>query len=115
MGFGLSHIGTAQMKAAIICLQGNLIRSINTFQIKVAGSVLPEKCRAKGKFLVTTDAEEKKIVKVHIKNPFLLPSLIAALGLILADRVAAQTFTTLHSFAKFTYNGVNDTNSDGVE
>src|SRR2546422_929481 len=38
-------------------------------------------------------------MKTGIKNPFLLPSLIAGLGLLmLSDRVAAQTFTTLHSF-----------------
>src|ERR1035441_3839605 len=38
-------------------------------------------------------------MKTCIKNLFPLPALIAALGLILADRVTAQTFTTLHNFA----------------
>jgi uncharacterized repeat protein (TIGR03803 family) len=42
---------------------------------------------------------------------FLLPSLIAGLGLIAAGRVAAQTFTTLHSFKAAT--GPDYTNSDG--
>src|SRR5882672_5985583 len=33
-----------------------------------------------------------------IKNLFLVPALIAALNLLPAGRVTAQTFTTLHSF-----------------
>lgn len=37
-------------------------------------------------------------MKTCIKNPFLLPVLIAGMGLMLAGRVTAQTFTTLHSF-----------------
>ncbi|MBI3853513.1 MAG: hypothetical protein HY298_24970 [Verrucomicrobia bacterium] len=37
-------------------------------------------------------------MKTRIQNLFLLPALIAGLGLIPAGRVAAQTFTTLHSF-----------------
>jgi len=37
-------------------------------------------------------------MKTRIKNLFLLPALIAGLGLIPAGRVTAQTFTTLHSF-----------------
>src|SRR5438445_170596 len=45
-----------------------------------------------------------------IKNPLLLPVLIAGLGVILVERVTAQTFTTLHSFASFD----KGTNSDGV-
>src|ERR1017187_9143072 len=49
-------------------------------------------------------------MKTHIKNLFLLPALIAGLGLIPAGRVAAQTFTTLHSFV----GSLNPTiNSDG--
>ena len=38
------------------------------------------------------------IMKRRIKNLFVLPALIAGLGLILTGRVTAQTFTTLHSF-----------------
>src|SRR6266853_1327074 len=38
-------------------------------------------------------------MKTNIKSLFLLPVLIAALGLMPASRVAAQTFTTVHSFA----------------
>ena len=38
-------------------------------------------------------------MKGCIKNPFLLPLLLASFGLILAGRVTAQTFTTLHSFS----------------
>jgi hypothetical protein len=49
-------------------------------------------------------------MKTHVENLFLLPMLIAGLGLILAGRVAAQTFTTLYSF---TENG-SGTNSDGA-
>src|SRR6266446_1545440 len=37
-------------------------------------------------------------MKTCIKNVFLLPVLTAAVGLILAGRGTAQTFTTLHSF-----------------
>src|ERR1035437_3649577 len=37
-------------------------------------------------------------MKTCIKNLFLLPALIAGLGLTPAGRVTAQTFTTLHSF-----------------
>ena len=43
-------------------------------------------------------------MKTFIINLFLLPALIACLGLLLTGRVTAQTFTTLHSFAS----GVND-------
>src|ERR1039458_4781199 len=41
---------------------------------------------------------KNKPMKTSIKNLFLLPALIAGLGLLLAGRVTAQTFTTLHSF-----------------
>ena len=45
-------------------------------------------------------------------NLFLLPALIAGLNLIPAGRVAAQTFTTLHSFtATLPYTNAN---SDGT-
>jgi uncharacterized repeat protein (TIGR03803 family) len=37
-------------------------------------------------------------MKTHINNLFLLPTLIAGLGLMLATSAPAQTFTTLHSF-----------------
>ena len=37
-------------------------------------------------------------MNIHTKTLFLLPTLIAALGLTLTVRVTAQTFTTLHSF-----------------
>src|ERR1035437_9405074 len=40
-------------------------------------------------------------MKTHIKNLFLLPALIAGLGLIPAGRVTAQTFTNLHNFTGF--------------
>jgi uncharacterized repeat protein (TIGR03803 family) len=52
-------------------------------------------------------------MKTSLKNPFLLPVLIAALGLIiLAGRVTAQTFTTLHSFTAL--DPITNTNSDGA-
>jgi uncharacterized repeat protein (TIGR03803 family) len=41
-------------------------------------------------------------MKTSIINPFLLRVLIAGLGLILAGRVAAQTFTNLYNFTGFT-------------
>jgi uncharacterized repeat protein (TIGR03803 family) len=74
------------------------------------GHCAPEKCRAKEKSLVTTKAEEKKIMKGHIQNRFLLPVLAAGLGLVLTGRLAAQTFTNLHSFTAL----VSTTNSDGA-
>ena len=61
-------------------------------------------------------------MKMRIKNLFLLPVLVAGLGLALAGRVTAQTFTTLHSFtaADFDYSNIPlgypsiITNSDGA-
>jgi uncharacterized repeat protein (TIGR03803 family) len=38
------------------------------------------------------------LMKTHFKNLFLLPALIAGLGLMQAGRLKAQTFTILHSF-----------------
>src|ERR1017187_9514417 len=49
-------------------------------------------------------------MKTFIINLFLLPALIAGLGLIPAGRVTAQTFTNLHSFTLLN----NSTNSDGA-
>jgi uncharacterized repeat protein (TIGR03803 family) len=48
-------------------------------------------------------------MKSRVKNPLLL-LLIASLGLMLAGRATAQTFTTLHSFTAL----VSGTNSDGA-
>jgi len=44
-------------------------------------------------------------MKTCIKNLFILPLLIAGLGLTLAGRVTAQTYTTLHSFTSSSSNG----------
>src|SRR5674476_895459 len=52
----------------------------------------------------------ESVMKTRLKNLFLLPALIAGLGLIPAGRVTAQTFTTLHSFTLLN----NSTNSDGA-
>src|SRR5450756_1636931 len=52
----------------------------------------------------------KTSMKTSIINLFLLPALIAGLGLIPAGRATAQTFTTLHSFTLLN----NSTNSDGA-
>src|ERR1039457_6106138 len=41
---------------------------------------------------------KNELMKTFIKNLFLLPALIAGLGLIPAGRATAQTFTNLHSF-----------------
>jgi len=51
-------------------------------------------------------------MKTCIKNLSLLP-ILTGLGLILAGRVTAQTFTVLHSFTTFPY--PYQTNSDGNE
>src|SRR5207247_2471060 len=51
-------------------------------------------------------------MKACIRNLFLLPALIAGLGLIPADRVTAQAFTTLHSFTAINLN--DNSNSDGA-
>ena len=52
-------------------------------------------------------------MKRSLKTQFLPPALIAALGAMLAGRVTAQTFTTLHNFAA-TSSSLPYTNSDGV-
>ncbi len=49
-------------------------------------------------------------MKRYIENPFRLPVLLAGFVLMLAGRVTAQTFTTLHSFTAL----VSETNSDGA-
>ncbi len=56
-------------------------------------------------------------MRMRIKYPFLLPALIAGLGLILAGRVTAQIFTTLHGFTaeSYDYSIGAETNSDGAE
>ena len=51
-------------------------------------------------------------MKTFIKNLFLLPALIAGLGLIPAGWVTAQTFTNLYSFTATS--GSSFTNSDGA-
>ena len=51
-------------------------------------------------------------MKPPIKNLFLLPVLMAGLGLILAGRATAQTFMTLHSFT--TTSGSLSANGDGA-
>jgi uncharacterized repeat protein (TIGR03803 family) len=66
----------------------------------------------KGNLPVTIKTEEKQITKVHIQNRFLRPVLAAGLGLVLAGRLPAQTFTTLHSFTAPA--GPPGTNSDGA-
>src|SRR5207253_2144714 len=45
-------------------------------------------------------------------KPFLLPALIAALGLMPAVRVTAQAFTVLHTFSSAS--GSNEANGDGA-
>jgi uncharacterized repeat protein (TIGR03803 family) len=52
-------------------------------------------------------------MKTRINIPAVLPGLIAGLGLLVPDRLTAQTFTSLHNFAEAKYNGSNTTNSDG--
>lgn len=51
-----------------------------------------------------------------VKNQFLLPVLIANLAFMLADRVTAQTFTTLYSFSPISASGSTyGDNSDGAD
>jgi uncharacterized repeat protein (TIGR03803 family) len=53
-------------------------------------------------------------MKNHIQNLFLLPALIAGLGLILTGRATAQTFTNLYNFSvDFEFFNGNVSNSDG--
>src|SRR5216684_9287149 len=51
-------------------------------------------------------------MKTRIKNRFLLTVVTASLGLILAGRATAQTFTVLHSFTARP--GPDNTNNDGA-
>src|ERR1035437_4168022 len=51
----------------------------------------------------------ESVMKTYIKNLFLLPALIADLGLIPAGRGTAQTVTTLHSFAGSPSDGARPT------
>jgi uncharacterized repeat protein (TIGR03803 family) len=55
---------------------------------------------------------KKVSTKAYIKKLFLLPVLIAALGLLLTGSVTAQTFTPLHEFTAIDQNYF--TNSDGA-
>src|SRR5260370_1195064 len=52
-------------------------------------------------------------MKRRIKNLFLVPALSAGLGLTLAGRVTAQTFTTLYNFTATTLPPCPCPNSDG--
>jgi uncharacterized repeat protein (TIGR03803 family) len=54
----------------------------------------------------------KSIMKTSIKNTFLLPALVAALGIMMARQATAQTFTTVYTFSIRT--GGYLTNSDGA-
>src|SRR5690242_8406545 len=54
-------------------------------------------------------------MKRGIKNLFIMPVLMAGLALLMAGRVTAQTFTTLHSFAITRQNSLGFyTNADGA-
>src|SRR5262249_7635372 len=49
------------------------------------------------------------------KTPFLMPVLLASIGLVLAGQLQAQTFTTLHAFAPTATNSLSVlTNSIGA-
>jgi hypothetical protein len=52
-------------------------------------------------------------MKTYIINLFLLPVLIAGLGLIPAGRVTAQTFTSLYTFTALS-DDLSRTNNDGA-
>jgi len=53
------------------------------------------------------------IMKLCVKNLFLVPALIAGLGLLSAGRAPAQTYTGLHSFRMAS--GPDSTNSVGAD
>src|SRR6266702_4556107 len=53
-------------------------------------------------------------MKMCIKNLFLLPALIAGLGLVLTGRATVQTFTTLYSFTTTPPDPGPYINSDGA-
>jgi hypothetical protein len=55
----------------------------------------------------------RALMKAALRNLYILPALIAALGLVLAGRVEAQTFTTLYSFTP-KLGPPYTTNSDGA-
>ncbi len=57
---------------------------------------------------LATENHKRQRMKTCIKNPFLLTVLIGGLGLVLAGRVAAQTFTTLHYFDDSDYGDGSD-------
>src|ERR1022692_3794821 len=61
---------------------------------------------------VLIPTNENQPMKTYIINLFLLTALIAGLGLILAGRVTAQTFTNLYSFTAIST--PSSTNSDGA-
>src|ERR1035441_6538690 len=55
-------------------------------------------------------------MKNRVQNLFLLPALIAGLGLILTGRATAQSFTNLYNFSvDFVFFNGNVSNSDGFE
>src|ERR1035441_9812053 len=55
-------------------------------------------------------------MKNRVQNLFLLPALIAGLGLILTGRATAQSFTNLYNFSvDFEFFNGNVSNSDGYE
>jgi uncharacterized repeat protein (TIGR03803 family) len=54
----------------------------------------------------------KSIMKTSVKNTFLLPALVAALGMVLAGQATAQIFTNVYTFSIRT--GGSLTNSDGA-
>jgi len=67
----------ANVSNRLFSLQTNLIYRIKSADGR-CGHCGPEECRAQENLLVTTKAEEKKIVKVHI--PFKAPRFIMLSG-----------------------------------
>lgn len=116
MQFGLSHIGCHANEVNHLFLASKSNQQYKYISDRGCRQCAPEKCRAEGNLLVTTNAEEKKIVKVHIQNLFLLPVLITSLGLALTGRLTEQTFTTLYSFSACSADASDFyTNSDGAQ
>src|ERR1039457_4372592 len=58
-------------------------------------------CNCNNRFFGRSNLYSKVFMRSRIKKQFLLPVLMAVLGLMSAGQMKAQTFTTLHSFTQY--------------
>src|SRR2546427_455059 len=63
---------------------------------------------------VQANSVKNPVAVRSVRNRFVIPVLIAAVGLALAGQLAGQTFTTLHSFTAISSQNGPYTNSDGA-